>query len=282
MCVAGQQSVTLPITHSHINTIFRSAGDRLSGMSLLVVSLPLLPAVIMMTIRFCPPLLAVCHRVYAGILKLSHKNVCVTSTHAYVFSNCTHGQAQSVLMTFDLYSTTHPSLNIGPKKGELLDEIVKREAPLRVLELGMHCGYASVRILRLLPPSGKLLTVEINPLTADKGEEIILVAGFKIPQFQVLTCSSAEAISALSSYLGGSRLDLVLMDHDPEQYLPDLLALQRGKLLSSSCVVLINRAVTSGAKHLLEYVRDRPQSYSIGKHIEGLMELQCHTTGDIE
>ncbi|XP_073710131.1 transmembrane O-methyltransferase homolog isoform X3 [Misgurnus anguillicaudatus] len=252
--------------------------DRLSGMSLLVVSLPLLPAVIMMTVRFCSPLLALCHRVYAG----KHRKVCVTSTHAYVFSNCTHGQAQSVLMTFDLYSNTHPSLNIGPKKGEFLDDIVKREAPLRVLELGMHCGYASVRILRLLPPSGKLLTVEMDPLTADKGEEIILVVGFKNPQFQVLTCSSAEAISALSSYLGDSRLDLVLMDHDPEHYLPDLLALQRGKLLSSSCVLLINRAVTAGAKHLLEYVRDRPQSYSIATHIEGLIELQCHTAGDIK
>lgn len=57
-----------------------------------------------------------------------------------------------------------------------------REAPLRVLELGTHCGYASVRILRLLPPSGKLLTVELDPLTADRGEEIILVAGFKNQQ----------------------------------------------------------------------------------------------------
>ncbi|XP_051506468.1 transmembrane O-methyltransferase homolog isoform X2 [Myxocyprinus asiaticus] len=243
-------------------------------MSLLVISLPLLPVVVMMTIRFRSSLLALCCRVCAGVLKLSHRKVCVSSTHAYVFSNCTHGQAQSVLLTFDLYSTTHATLSIGPQKGELLDEIVKREAPLMVLELGMHCGYASIRILRLLPPSGKLLAVELDPQTADRGEEIILVAGFKNPQ--VLTCSSAEAISSLSSHLGDSRLDLVLMDHDPEQYLPDLLALHRGKLLSAFCVVLINRALTSGAKDLLEYVTARPLSYSIGRQLDGMMELHCH------
>lgn len=66
--------------------------------------------------------------------------------------------------------------------GVFLDDVVQREAPLRVLELGMHCGYTSVRILRLLPIPGKLFTVEIDPLTAEKGEEILLVAGFKNSQ----------------------------------------------------------------------------------------------------
>ncbi|KAK3565072.1 hypothetical protein QTP86_032499 [Hemibagrus guttatus] len=52
-----------------------------------------------------------------------------------------------------------------------------------------------------------------------------------IVEFQVLPCSSAEAISGLASHLGKDRLDLVVMDHAPEQYLPDHLALQRENLL---------------------------------------------------
>uniref|UniRef100_A0A8B9J6R9 catechol O-methyltransferase n=1 Tax=Astyanax mexicanus TaxID=7994 RepID=A0A8B9J6R9_ASTMX len=141
-----------------------------------------------------------------------------------------------------------------PRNIFILFNSFQREAPLRVLELGMHCGYTSVRILRLLPPSGKLLTVELDPITAEKGEEIILVSGFKTPQFQVQTCSSAEAIASLPSQLGESCLDLVMMDHDPEQYLPDLLALQRGKLLSARCVLLLNRTQEPGAQALLKYV----------------------------
>lgn len=69
-----------------------------------------------------------------------------------------------------------------PRVAAALDEAVKRSRPSLVLELGTHCGYSSVRLLRLLPPAGKLITVELDPLTADLGEEIILVAGFKHKQ----------------------------------------------------------------------------------------------------
>lgn len=74
------------------------------------------------------------------------------------------------------YSYTHFCLS---PSGKILDEAVMRLHPSSVLELGMHCGYSSVRMLRLLPPTGKLITVEMDPLTADLGEEIILVSGFK-------------------------------------------------------------------------------------------------------
>lgn len=64
----------------------------------------------------------------------------------------------------------------------VLDQAVMRVRPSLVLELGMHCGYSSVRLLRLLPPAGRLITVEVDPVTAELGEEILLVAGFKHSQ----------------------------------------------------------------------------------------------------
>ena len=63
--------------------------------------------------------------------------------------------------------------------GVELDEVVVRAAPRRVLELGLGCGYSAVRTLRLLPPGGRLLAVEVDPLSAELGEELVLVAGFK-------------------------------------------------------------------------------------------------------
>ncbi|KAI4894442.1 hypothetical protein NFI96_010495 [Prochilodus magdalenae] len=244
--------------------------------SLLLISLPLLPVVIMATTLCHSRMLALCRRVCAKVLKFFRGKVCVSSTHAYVFSECTHGQAASVIDTFNLYAKTHASFSIGSEKGEFVDEVVRREAPLRVLELGMHCGYTSVRILRQLPSSGRLLTVELDPLTAEKGEEIILVAGFKSPQFQVLTCSSAEAISNLAPHLGESCLDLIVMDHDPEQYLVDLLALQKGKLMSPRCVLLINGTLQNGAQALLEYVTAKPQHYSVVQQIKDMVEIHYH------
>lgn len=250
-------------------------------MWLIAASIPLLPAIIMVSSRYREKLAALCHRALAWALKLVRRRVCVKSTHAFVFSNCTHGKVDSVLETFDLYAETHQSLCVGPQIGEVLDEVVRRVRPLRVLELGMHCGYSSIRLLRLLPPAGRLTTVELDPVTADLGEEIILVSGFKHSQFQVLTCSSAEAIPTLRSCLEPDQgttegVSLVLMDHDPQQYLPDLLALEREDLLCpSGCTVLLikRNQRADELRGILDHIRGRPDSYCIKTELQFMMEI---------
>ncbi|XP_023698782.1 transmembrane O-methyltransferase homolog [Paramormyrops kingsleyae] len=193
--------------------------------------------------------------------------------HAFVFVNCTHGEAQSVLETFDLYAQAHPSLAIGREKGEYVEEVVRRVAPSQALELGTHCGYSSIRILCALPSSGRLLTVEKDLATADAGEEIILVAGFKNPQFQVLTSPSVEAITHLHSHLGDKLVELVLMDHDVQQYLPELMLLESGGSLATGCVLLANNVHLSGAQSFLDYIRSQPGRYRINSLTQGLLEL---------
>lgn len=58
-----------------------------------------------------------CHQALAWALRLVGGGPCLKSTHAFVFSNCTHGKGDSVLETFDLYAETHQSLCIGPQIG---------------------------------------------------------------------------------------------------------------------------------------------------------------------
>lgn len=82
--------------------------------TLLLLSLPLLPVVI----TLChSPLRTLYHCVCEKVVKVLRGKVCVRRTHAYIFSECTHGQAESVLATFDLYSKKHASFSIGPEKG---------------------------------------------------------------------------------------------------------------------------------------------------------------------
>ncbi|KAM3613004.1 uncharacterized protein V6R79_018611 [Siganus canaliculatus] len=206
-------------------------------MWLMAVSVPLLPAIVMVSSRYGVGVVSLCRRALSWALKLI--------------------------------------------RAEALDEVVKRIRPSRVLELGMHCGYTSVRLLRLLPPAGRLITVELDPLTADLGEEIILVAGFKHSQFQVLTSSSAEAIPTLRPFLepaqGDSEgLSLVLMDHDPQQYLPDLLALEREDLLrTSGCTVLLvyRTQRAEELRKILDHIRRRPDCYCIKSESHFMVEF---------
>ncbi|XP_034545201.1 catechol O-methyltransferase-like [Notolabrus celidotus] len=250
-------------------------------MWLIVVSVPLLPAVLMVSGRFRVKVSSLCYRALTWALRLVRGRVCVRSTHAFVFSECTHGKADSVLETFDLYAETHPSFCISPQTVEAVDGVMRRVRPSRVLELGMHCGYTSVHLLRLLPPAGRLITVELDPLTAELGEEIILVAGFKHSQFQVLISSSTEAIPTLRSCLdldkGTSEgFDLVLMDHDPQQYLPDLLALEREELLSpfGCSVLLIHRNQrTEQIRGVLDHIRARVDCYCIKSELQSMTEV---------
>ncbi|KAM8908839.1 transmembrane O-methyltransferase homolog [Spinachia spinachia] len=250
-------------------------------MWLVVACVPLLPAIFMVCAGYGVKAASLCHGAVAWLLRRLRGRACAKSTHAFVFSKCTHGQADSVLRTFELYADTHPSPCIGPLTGDALDEAVRRVGPSRVLELGMHCGYSSVRMLRLLPSAGRLIAVELDPLAAELGEEVILVAGFKHCQFQVLASSSAEAIPTLRSFLEvnegtGEGLHLVLMDHDPEQYLPDLQALEREGLLGASgcCVLLIHsnqRAADRG--EVLDWIRARPDRYSVKAELQSMTEI---------
>ncbi|XP_062249817.1 transmembrane O-methyltransferase homolog [Platichthys flesus] len=249
-------------------------------MWLVAVSVPLLPAIVLASCRYHVQLSSLCLRALGWMLRLLRRGgVCVRSTHSFVFSNCTHGRVDSVLETFDLYAETHPSLSIGPEIGEALDAVVKRVCPSRVLELGTHCGYSSVRLLRLLPPVGRLITVEMDPLTAELGEEVILVSGFKHHQFQVLTLSSAEAVPALHSHLepdGSEGFNLVLMDHDPLLYLADLQVLEREELLCrSGCSVLFidRKRRAGGLRGILDHVRARSDSCSIRTEHPSLLEV---------
>ncbi|KAJ8246887.1 hypothetical protein GJAV_G00256470 [Gymnothorax javanicus] len=246
-------------------------------MWILAVSLPLLPVIIVTVTRYWGELGAL----YQHLLRVSPRltwrsAVCVRSTHDFVFENCTHGRSESVLDTFHLYAQNHPSLSLGPQRGEFLDEVVRRVSPTWTLELGTHCGYASVRILRQLPPTGRLLTVEQDPATADAGEEVILVAGFKHPKFQLLTCSSQDAIPRLRSHMGDGLLQLVLMDHDNTRYLPDLLALEQEGLIGPGCVLLFSNAHLPAARSLLEYVHAKPELYTVCSQVHSLLELQRH------
>lgn len=94
----------------------------------MAVSIPLFPTIIVAFIRYSGHITALYRKALAWTLRvLLRRKVCVRSTHAYVFSSCTHGKADSVLETFDLYANTHPSLCISPQMCEYASEFINEE-----------------------------------------------------------------------------------------------------------------------------------------------------------
>lgn len=92
--------------------------SQLGNMWLVAVSIPLLPVVLVASTVYGAKVAALCRRLLSWLQRLTRGKVCVRSTHAYVFTNCTHGKVVSVLETFDLYNRTHPNLCVSPQAGQ--------------------------------------------------------------------------------------------------------------------------------------------------------------------
>lgn len=60
-----------------------------------------------------------------------------------------------------------------------MDTVVREQGPSVLLELGAYCGYSAVRMARLLPPSARLLTIELNPDYAAITQQMLDFAGLQ-------------------------------------------------------------------------------------------------------
>ncbi|XP_073456113.1 catechol O-methyltransferase A-like isoform X1 [Aquarana catesbeiana] len=173
-----------------------------------------------------------------------------------------HGDALSVISAIDSFCTkVEWAMNVGDKKGEILDAVVLETRPRWVLELGTYCGYSTVRIARLLPPGARLVTIEMNPHYAQVAKEVIRHAGLEA-QVELLVGSSSILIPQLKKKLDIEKFDLVFIDHWKVSYLPDTKLLEECGLLRAGSVLLADNVVCPGSPDYLQYVRNSPQYQS--------------------
>ncbi|XP_039630328.1 transmembrane O-methyltransferase homolog [Polypterus senegalus] len=272
LTVIGHFRMNLKIDNCLIRRLHICSGVP-TGMWLSVVALSVLPVLGALVFQHRGRVASICRSVFQ---RWRFRNTSVGSleqrVHGFVMTNSTHGQPDSVLQTFDDFSRLEPTCSIGRERGELLDRIVTKVSPQQVLEFGTFCGYSAVRILRLLPTTGKLLTVERDPHTADVAEEMILVAGFKHSQFRLLVCSAQVAIAQLQSCYGISSVDLLVMKHNVADYLADLQTLENSRVLSYGCVLLVLKSHLPGALQFLQYVHHNA-SFKVVSQVMDVMEI---------
>lgn len=59
-----------------------------------------------------------------------------------------------------------PAINVSPNQGRLLYLLAKMSRAERVLEIGTLAGYSTTWLARALPPSGQVISLELNPAHA--------------------------------------------------------------------------------------------------------------------
>jgi predicted O-methyltransferase YrrM len=161
--------------------------------------------------------------------------------------------------------------SIGPVKGKILAEIVKKHKPRKILEVGALYGYSAILIAKNSPANAEITSVEKNPEHARITEQNIERAKLE-DQIKVIQGDAMEILRKLPG-----PFDLVFLDAEKTQYLDYLKAVE-DKLHQGSVVVADNVSVFQDQmQNYLHYVRNTGRYRS--RTIETLLEFS-ETTKD--
>ncbi|MDP6952081.1 MAG: O-methyltransferase [Alphaproteobacteria bacterium] len=179
-----------------------------------------------------------------------------------VLNSARRGDPDHVIRTIDDFCYQDSLLiNVGYRKGAILDAALERGQPQTILELGCYVGYSAIRMARKLPEGGRLYSIEFNDANAEIARKVIEHAGLsdRIHVIVGTLGDGGETLSRLESEHGLSvgSLDFVFIDHAKDAYLSDLrLILERGWLHPGSIVVADNIKVP-GAPDYHAYMKEQ-------------------------
>ena len=114
-----------------------------------------------------------------------------------------------------------PSIAVSPNEGKLLHLLARSHGAQRILEIGTLGGYSTIWLARALPPGGKLVTLEANPMHADVARSNIARAGLA-DRVEIRIGRAIDLLPRLESERAGP-FDFIFIDADKPSN-PDYLA----------------------------------------------------------
>ena len=179
----------------------------------------------------------------------------------YVLSNVRAGDLDGAIRAVDEFCAKRSvMMNVGDEKGEILDRAVERSSPRRLLELGAYCGYSGLRMARVMPADAHLFSIEFLQANADIARRIWEHAGVgeRVTAVVGSLGDGGETIARLRREhgFGEGSLDLVFIDHDKKQYMPDLERIVAGGWLHAGSIVVADNVKFPGAPRYREYMRE--------------------------
>jgi len=164
--------------------------------------------------------------------------------------------------------------SIGPVKGRILAEIVKKTRPKRILEVGALYGYSAILMAKNSPPGVQIVSVEKNPEHARITKGNIRRANME-GRISVVEGDGTTELRKLSG-----SFDLVFLDAEKTEYLAYLKAVEKN-LHKGSVIVADNVGIFKDQmQDYLEYVRNKGPYRS--RTVETLLEFSDSTKDAME
>jgi predicted O-methyltransferase YrrM len=138
---------------------------------------------------------------------------------------------------------------VGPRKGQVLVETIRRIKPKRVLEVGTLIGYSATLMGKELGKEAHLVTIEIHADEAEVARRNIKKAKI-LAETEVIVGDATEVIPTLKG-----KFDLVFIDANKSEYF-EYLRLVESRLHKGSVIVADNAGVFADEmRDYLDYVR---------------------------
>ncbi len=144
---------------------------------------------------------------------------------------------------------------LGPNKAKLLASCVEKAKPSRIVECGTAIGYSGLWILRVLKAlgSGRLITVEINPDSAERARENFKNAGVA----DLVDSRIGDASEILKTIQ--EPVDFLFLDNNKDGYYACFKAIE-SQLTDPATLVADNVGRADQMAEYLEHVRSNYES----------------------
>ena len=160
---------------------------------------------------------------------------------------------------------------IGPIKGKILEDTVRKHKPKIVLEIGTLIGYSAILMARLLPKGGKIISIEIDNNSAEVAQRNIAYRARFSDKIEVVVGDAKKVIPTLKEVF-----DLVFIDAAKDEYFT-YLKLAEEKMHRGSIVVADNAGIFADQmSDYLSYVRNS------GKYVSKYHESTLEFNDDIK
>lgn len=136
-----------------------------------------------------------------------------------------------------------PAINVSPPQGKQLMLLARLGQARNILEIGTLGGYSTIWLARALPPGGRLVTLESDPMHANVARANIARAGFA----DIVELRLGRALDTLPVLAAERRdpFDVIFIDADkaniPEYFTWSLRLSRRGS------VIIVDNVIRKGA-----------------------------------